>query len=156
MTSRRARERVAPDVARAIVACYVVSLVIVAYWIAWFAHRSLVAASSGAVYTNFEQAFPLADGLIVLALVCGAQALARRSPLAVLSLLLGAGAGFYLGAMDLLFDLEHGIWTKGANGVVELAINVVTVIAAVAFSRWTWQRRRVLDPPGGERTRAEQ
>lgn len=137
-------------------ACYVVSLVIVAYWVAWFSHRSLVAASSGAVYTNFEQAFPLADGLIVLSLVLGARALARRSPLAVAYLFLGAGAGFYLGAMDVLFDLEHGIWTKGVNGVVELAINVVTVVAAVAFSRWTWRHRRALDPPGGERARADQ
>lgn len=150
MTSRRARERDALEVTRAILACYVVSLVIIAYWVAWFSHRSLVAASSGAVYTNFEQAFPLADGLIVLFLVLGARALARRSPLAVAYLLLGAGAGFYLGAMDVLFDLEHGVWTKGVNGLVELAINAVTVVAAVAFSRWTWRRRRALDPLRGE------
>ncbi len=138
------------------VACYVVSLVIVAYWVAWFSHRSLVAASSGAVYTSFEQAFPLADGVIVVLLVLGARALARRSPFAVAYLMLGAGAGFYLGAMDVLFDLEHGIWAKGANGVVELAINIVTVATALTFARWTWRHRRTLDPPGGERTRADQ
>jgi hypothetical protein len=62
------------------------------------------------------------------------------------TLLLGAGAGFYLGGMDVLFDLEHGIWTKGANGVVELAINVVTFVAALALSTWSWRHRGALAP----------
>jgi hypothetical protein len=48
--------------------------------------------------------------------------------------------------MDVLFDLEHGIWTKGANGVVELAINVVTFVAALALSTWSWRHRGALAP----------
>jgi hypothetical protein len=112
----------------------------------WFTHRSLVAASSGSLYVGFEQAFPLADGLIVVLVLLGARALARRSPSAVLFLLLAAGAGFYLAAMDVLFDLEHHVWSKGVNGLVELGINIVTVAASSFFSSWVWSHRRELDP----------
>lgn len=132
---------------RLIWACWAVAGVIVAYWVMWFAHRSLVAASSGSLYVGFEQAFPLADGLIVVFVLLGARALSRRAPSAVLLLLLAAGAGFYLAGMDVLFDLEHGVWSRGANGLVELAINIVTVAASLFFSSWVWSHRRELDPP---------
>jgi len=133
---------------RVVVLSYFVSALIVLYWVAWFAHRSLVATSTAATYTNFEQAFPLADGLIVVWVLFGARALKRRSSLAVPFFLLGAGAGFYLGAMDVLFDLEHGVWAKGANGLVELAINVATFTLSSYFARWAWTNRRELDPGG--------
>jgi len=134
---------------RVVVLSYFVGALVVLYWVAWFAHRSLVATSTGAIYTNFEQAFPLADGLIVVWVLLGARALQRRSSLAVPFLLLGAGAGFYLGAIDVLFDLEHGVWAKGANGLVELAINVATFALSSYFAYWAWTNRRELDPSGG-------
>lgn len=135
---------------RLIGACLTLAAVIAAYWALWFTHRSLVASSTGSVYVNFEQAFPLADAFIVLFLLLSARALARRSPSAVLFLLLGAGAGFYLGGMDVLFDLEHDIWSRGANGLVELAINIVTFVAATSIARWVWSHRRALDPASNE------
>ena len=135
---------------RVVALCYLVSALMVVYWIAWFAHRSLVAASAAPVYTNFEQAFPFADALIVGWVLLGAHALKRRSSFAVPCLLLGAGAGFYLGAMDVLFDLEHGIWAKGANGLVELAINAATFALSSYFAYWVWTNRRELDSSGGE------
>ena len=64
----------------------------------------------------------------------------------VLYLVLGAGAGFYLFSMDVLFDLEHGIWAKGTGGLVELAINVVTFALSFVLARWAWTNRRALDP----------
>jgi hypothetical protein len=121
------------------------AVIIALYWVLWYSHRSFVASENTRVYVNFEQSFPLADGFIVACLLLSARALRRRSPTAVLFLLVGAGAGFYLCAMDVLFDLEHGIWVKGANGVVELCINVATLLAATALTRWTWSHRRELD-----------
>ncbi len=134
------------DVRRVARLCVVLAVVIILYWVAWFTHRSLVASETTRVYVNFEQAFPLADGFIVVFLLLSAYALWRRAHWALLTLLMGAGAGFYLGGMDVLFDLEHGIWTKGANGVVELAINVVTFVAALALSTWSWRHRGALAP----------
>lgn len=128
--------------------------IIVLYWVLWYSHRSLVASENSTVYANFEQAFPLADGFIVACLVLAATSLRRRAPSALLFLLVGAGAGFYLCAMDVLFDLEHGIWGKGANGVVELCINVATLLAAALLARWTWSHRRDLDPAPSERSDA--
>lgn len=124
------------------------AIIIVLYWVLWYSHRSLVASENSKLYVNFEQAFPLADGFIVVCLVLAALSLQRRAPTALLFLLVGTGAGFYLCAMDVLFDLEHGIWGKGANGVVELCINVLTLLAASVLSRWTWSHRRELDPRG--------
>ncbi len=124
------------------------AIIIVLYWVLWYSHRSLVASENSKLYVNFEQAFPLADGFIVACLVLAAISLQRRAPTALLFLLVGTGAGFYLCAMDVLFDLEHGIWGKGANGVVELCINVLTLLAASVLSRWTWSHRRELDPRG--------
>jgi hypothetical protein len=120
-------------------------MLIVLYWLAWYAHRALVASESSKVYVNFEQSFPLADGFLVACLVLGAVSLRRRAPTALLFLLVGAGGGFYLCAMDVLFDLEHGVWAKGANGAVELVLNVLTLLAATSLARWTWTRRRELD-----------
>jgi hypothetical protein len=124
--------------------CYVLAAIIVLYWIAWIAHRSLVASQNTRVYVNFEQAFPLADGIIVACLLLAAWSLRRGSERALLFLLLGAGGGFYLFSMDVLFDLEHGIWFKGANGAIEFAINVLTLVAAISLTRWTWIRRHTL------------
>ncbi len=134
-----------PSIRRLIKICYLLALMIVAYWVLWFAHRSLVASENTRVYMNFEQAFPLADGFIVSFLLLSAWALRRGSSLAVLFLLLGAGSGFYLGGMDVLFDLEHGIWLKGSNGIIELCINIATFVAATTLARFTWRARRALD-----------
>jgi hypothetical protein len=47
--------------------------------------------------------------------------------------------------MDVLYDLEHGIWwSSGAGGVIELVINVATLTVSVGLTRWTWSRRAEL------------
>jgi hypothetical protein len=49
--------------------------------------------------------------------------------------------------MDVLYDLQHGVWGKGANGAMELAINVATLALSVFVLRWTWLRREALLAP---------
>jgi hypothetical protein len=117
------------------------ALLIVAYWVAWLAHRSLVASETSAGYVQFEDAFPLADGWLALCLVAASYCLWTARRAALFWLLAGGGAGLYLFCMDVLYDLQHGIWGKGANGVVELVINVVTLGLSVFVLRWTWVRR---------------
>ena len=129
-----------------IVLLLVVAVVVVAYWAAWFGHRSLVASESRPAYQEFENAFPLADAWLVVALVASAATLWRRRPAALGWLLAGGGAGLYLFCMDVLYDLEHGIWAKGANGVTELLINVATLTLSLGILRWTWRRRVALMP----------
>ena len=117
---------------------------VVAYWVAWLAQRSIVASESGAAYTQFEDAFPLADGWLALCLVAASFCLLTRRRAALFWLLAGGGAGLYLFGMDVLYDLQHGIWGKGGNGLVELAINLVTLGLSVFVLRWAWVRRDAL------------
>jgi hypothetical protein len=46
--------------------------------------------------------------------------------------------------VDVLCDVQHGVRGKGANGVVELVINVVTLALSLFVLRWTWVRRDAL------------
>jgi hypothetical protein len=126
----------------------VVAAVVVAYWALWFGHRSVVASETRPAYYEFENAFPLADGWLVVALLASAWSLRRRRPAALGWLLAGAGAGLYLCCMDVLYDLEHGIWGRGAGGGTELAINLATLVLSLGILRWAWRRRGdLLDVP---------
>src|SRR4051812_12291438 len=110
-----------------------------------YAGRSRVAGNRGRASYEFEKAFPLADGWLTIALIGAAWTVSRRSPMALFWLLAGGGAGLYLFGMDVLYDLENGIWwNSGAGGVIELVINVVTLLVSIWLLRWSWQRRDAL------------
>jgi hypothetical protein len=123
-------------------------VVMVAFWAAWFGHRSLVASNTTRSYYDFENAFPLADAWLTVCLFGGLWTLRRQHPTALLWILLGAGGGIYLFAMDVLYDLEHGIWWKSGGGVVELGINLVTLAVSLGLLRWGWRHRDSLLRPG--------
>jgi hypothetical protein len=120
------------------------ALLIVAYWVAWLAHRSLVASETSLAYNQFEDAFPLADGWLAVCLVAASYCLVTARRAALFWLLAGGGAGLYLFSMDVLYDLQHGVWGKGGNGVMELVINLVTLGLSVFVLRWAWTRKDAL------------
>ena len=122
------------------------ALLTVAYWAVWFlVDRAILASDTRSAYYEFENAFPLADGWLVICLVASAVQLLRRRGTALLWLLAGGGAGLYLAGMDILYDLEHGIWFGGSGGgLIELAINILTVAASLGLLRWTWRHRAAL------------
>ena len=121
------------------------SVIMISYWVLWFAARSTVASNHRSAYYEFENAFPLADGWITVCLLAAAIALRAQRPTALLWLLAGGGAGIYLFGMDVLYDVENGVWWRsGAGGVIELAINVLTLAISVGLLRWAWLRRDVL------------
>jgi hypothetical protein len=116
----------------------------VAYWVAWYADRSLVASNTRPAYYEFENAFPLADAWLAICCLGALLALRARSGLALLWLLMAGGAAVYLFGMDVLYDLEHGIWWSSGGGVVELGINILTGGVAPMLLRWTWLNRAEL------------
>jgi hypothetical protein len=93
---------------------------------------------------TFVDAFPVADFLLVAFLWLGAWSLYARRPSALAWLLLGAGGGLYLFSMDVLYDLQHGVWGSGTNGIVELVINIVTLVLSVFVGSWGWRHRDAL------------
>lgn len=117
----------------------------VLYWVVWFTDRSLVASSTDKAYESFENAFPVADGWLALSCVLAARALVRRTPSALLWLLCAGSAGLYLAGMDVLYDLENGIWWDGgAGGAIELGINVITVAGSLIALVLGWRHRSAL------------
>lgn len=130
---------------RGIKAMLVVAIVIdIAYWTIWFIDRSILASETTDAYYAFENAFPLADAWLGLTCVLALWALHRRSPVALLWLIAAGSAGMYLFGMDVLYDLENDIYGKGAGGIVELGINLITLAFSVIALQWAWSRRDAL------------
>ncbi|GAA3512453.1 hypothetical protein GCM10022234_03790 [Aeromicrobium panaciterrae] len=120
----------------------VIAIVIdVAYWSVWFTQRSWVESDTTQAYVAFENAFPLADAWLGVTCVLAFIALGRRSPTALLWLIAADSAGMYLFCMDVLYDLQNGIYGKGSGGVIEAGINLITLAFSLAALRWAWARR---------------
>ncbi len=128
------------------------SLATVAYWVIWFfVDRSWLATADTPAYYTFENAFPLADGWMVVTGALAAIALAGRKPAAVLWMLLAGSASVYLAGMDILFDLENGIYrasTGAANLAVELFINIGCLTGGAAIIAFAWRHRVALQSEG--------
>ena len=131
------------------------ALLTIAYWAVWFGGgRDLLASSHAASYFTFENAFPAADGWLALTLLLGALGLALNRSWGLLWGLLAGGAGIYLGCMDVLFDLENGIYLVPKGGdpsavIIEASINVLTFTLGVVVITYLWRQRRWLLAQGG-------
>jgi len=110
-------------------------------------NRSWLASEHRAAYYEFENAFPVADLWLAVACLLALVTLRRRSEQALLWLLAGGGAGLYLGCMDLLYDVEHGILLKGGGGATEAVIVVLTFTFSVTLLTWAWRHRQDLLSP---------
>jgi hypothetical protein len=117
-----------------------------AYWIVWFfVDRDALASMHDRGYYMFENAFPLADAWLALACAASAWTLWRRRPSALFWLLAGGSAAVYLGLMDVLFDLENGVYRAptGDWGAVatELAVNVYSLGVGAWALAFGWRNR---------------
>src|SRR5262245_54948081 len=90
------------------------------YWAAWLLDRSLLASDTRPAYYEFQAAFALADGWLAFCLVAAARALAGRRPTALLWLLAAGGAGGFVLAVDVLYNLQHGVWFASQRGLAEV------------------------------------
>jgi hypothetical protein len=122
-------------------------IALVAYWMIWFfVDRELLASTNTRAYYVFENSFPAADGWLALACVACAWTLYARRPTALFWLLVGGSSAVYLALMDVLFDLENGIYLapKGDWGAVgtEIAINVYSLGVGVWVLWFGWHHRR--------------
>ena len=119
---------------------------LVAYWVVWFfVDRGILASASTPAYFAFENSFPAADGWLAIACAASAWTLHRRHPTALLWLLVGGSSAIYLGLIDVLFDLENGIYAAptGDWGAVatELFINVYSLGVGAWALAFGWKRR---------------
>ncbi len=121
---------------------------LVAYWVLWFADRGIVASEHTAQYVAFEQAVPLADGWLVLTALAAAMQLWRRRPNALMWLSMFGGAGLFLCALDVLYNIEHHVYSMGRGGASEVALNIATAAMSIGTLIVGWHfRRDVLGEP---------
>ena len=134
-----------------IVLLVVAAAITVAYWVTWYGHRSWVASSTDRAYEDFENAFPLADAWLAITCLLAARSLSSYRASALLWLLCAGSAGVYLACMDVLYDLEQGIWWEGGGGgITELVINVLTVVGSGFALTLGWRYRDDLTRPPAE------
>ena len=117
---------------------------LVFYWAAWLLDRSLLASDTRPAYYEYESAFALADAWLAFCLVTGARALSARRASALLWLLAAGGSAGFLLAVDVLYNLQHGVWFASQRGLTELVRNLATAAGTVGLFAWTWPRRTEL------------
>ena len=123
-------------------------LAVCAYWAAWFLAPETVQSRTAAdadyaAYVAYEQAFPLPDAFLALVSVIGVIGLWKMRDWGFLSMLLAAGAAFFLGLEDLLYDLQHNMFTP-FNGAAAIELTIVLVIMALGptMTVLLWKHRR--------------
>lgn len=113
----------------------------IVYWTLWFSQRDWIASEQTSAYYDFENAFPLADLWLGVACLLALITLRARRPSALLWLLCSGSAGLYLFGMDFLYDVENGIFAKGAEGAFEALIVALTLVFSVTVLTWSWRHR---------------
>ncbi len=117
---------------------------IVAYWLSYFAGGE-VHASEALCYHVFERNFPLPDGFIALLSVLCAHALHRRRASAVLFGLLAAGGYYFLGLIDIAYNLWNQMYAQlTAPMAAEIVINLFCLGFATWLSAFLWRQRKAL------------
>jgi hypothetical protein len=146
MAITAARVEISDASRRRVVAVLLLSaLITVSYILLWIFARDVVASESRPGYVEFENSFPLADTWLLLCLLGATYTLLTHRPAALFWLLAGGGAAIYLLCIDSLYDIENGIWwLPGGAGLMELGINLTTLVVSVCLLRWAWRRRSAL------------
>jgi len=122
----------------------------VAYWIGFFGAGSALHADERDVYVAFERAFPAADLWMAACAAAAATGLVRRRPWAVAAGIAAGSALVFLGLLDVLFDVEQGLYARRSGAMaVETVINVFCLTVGPLVSAWCWRYRRALDPAAG-------
>ncbi|HKO50415.1 MAG TPA: hypothetical protein VJV79_21985 [Polyangiaceae bacterium] len=127
-------------------------LATLAYWAVWFGiDREILASAHTDSYYAFENSFPVADLWMAASGVAACVALIRRRASALLWIIAAGSTSVYLGLLDVLFDLQNGIYRSPDTGgvVVEITINVLTLAFGTLVMIWAWRARRDLARFGG-------
>src|SRR5271168_4436651 len=109
----------------------------IAYWGIWFGvDRTWLASLDTPSYYVFENAFPAADAWLSVACAGAAWSLWKCRPSALFWLLAGGSSSVYLGLMDVLFDLENGVYLARGGDWGAVAIEVAINLYALGVGAW--------------------
>jgi hypothetical protein len=125
------------------------AVAITLYWITWFTAPQLIQARSPAapdysIYVNFELSFLLADAWLATASLVGVIGLIKMRDWGFLFGLLAGGAAIFLGLMDLLYDLQHNMFTPlTAEALTELLIVILLLTLSPLQISILWKNRKL-------------
>jgi hypothetical protein len=112
------------------------------YWVTFFTSGD-VQSSEAECYLVFERAFPVADLWLTAACVAAAEGLRRRREWAVLFGISAGSAAIYLGGMDVLYNLENGMYSVQSGAMFgEIVINLFCFTFGPFLLLWFWRNRR--------------
>jgi hypothetical protein len=118
------------------------AVITLAYWINYFIAGD-VRVLPDFWYSAFEDAFPVADGWMALCMLAAGVGLLRGSRNGALFGLMAGSGLVYLAAMDITFNIEHGLYamlpSSGAM-VAEAIINAASLTLGCATLLMCWQR----------------
>ena len=118
------------------------------YWILWFlAPQTIQVFGPGSpeypTYVAFEQAFLLADPWLALVALCGAIGFLYKQRWGLLCMLLAGSSAIFLGLMDLMYDLQHGVFASlTGEAAVEMVIVALLLGLGVSVIILTWREIR--------------
>ena len=118
------------------------ALVTLLYWVTFFTSGD-VQSSEAECYLVFERTFPAADLWLAAACLAAAEGLRRRREWAVLFGISAGSAAVYLGCMDVLYNLENGMYAVWSAPMVgEIVINLFCLTFGPFLLAWFWKNRR--------------
>ena len=134
-----------PKAKFAATACFATTVLTVVYWVLFFFVPGTVQSSSDTCYLIFERSFPAADAWMIFCTLLAGLALLRQRRNSLLWGLLGGGSMIYLGCMDVLCDLENGVYAHfTADVATEIVINLLVLTFGPWLVIWFWRQRAVL------------
>jgi hypothetical protein len=120
------------------------ALVTLAYWVNYFLFGD-VRVLPDYWYSAFEDSFPVADGWMAVAMIFAGVGLWRGTRAGALWGLIAGSALIYLAAMDITFNVEHGLYAllPGSGPMVtEACINASSFILGIATLVASWRMAR--------------
>lgn len=121
------------------------ALVTVLYWLVFFTSGE-VRSSEAECYLAFERAFPAADGWLAAACAAAAEGLRRGRAWAALFGIAAGSAAVYLGLMDVLYNLENGMYARLDGPMIgELIINVYCLSFGPFLLGYFWRVRNRIE-----------
>ena len=120
------------------------AVITVGYWLNYFIAGD-VRVLSVTWYTYFEDSFVVADGWMALCMAAAGVGLWRGTRNGALFGLMAGSALLYLAAMDITFNVEHGLYallsTSGPM-LTEAWINASSLGLGVATLAMSWRAAR--------------
>ena len=118
------------------------ALVTVAYWLNYFLVGD-VRVLPDYWYSAFEDSFPVADGWMALCMFAAGIGVWRNTLRGALMGLMAGSALLYLAAMDITFNVEHGLYSllpKSGPMLTEASINLLSLCLGAVTLVFSWRR----------------